>query len=176
AQALALRVEAEGRQLFAASLRVHAAICESKSEDDFSTVADRATERRLQRALREIDPSAGFLGEESAERFQPQEWNWVVDPIDGTSNFEAGVGVFGIAAAWVDRKGSVHAAACFDGRTQQCYFAAAGQGAWRLAAPRPIRWRCIKSAASPTGPRALVGVQWDRRRRPTLLSRVSDYP
>jgi fructose-1,6-bisphosphatase/inositol monophosphatase family enzyme len=75
--------------------------------DDIVTVVDRQVERQLSRALPHIAPAA-VVGEE-ATHARPELLNllasddpvWVIDPIDGTRNFAAGLDAFGTMLAWV---------------------------------------------------------------------------
>jgi myo-inositol-1(or 4)-monophosphatase len=70
-----------------------------KGVGDFVTTVDVQSERRLRRALRAALPEAGFLGEESTPADLGRDWVWVVDPIDGTSNFARGLPHFAVAVA-----------------------------------------------------------------------------
>ena len=67
--------------------------------DEPVTVADRAAQAAIVKGLRHHCPSDGIIGEESefgdgitASNLQPKGRNWVIDPIDGTNNFIAGLG------------------------------------------------------------------------------------
>lgn len=86
---------------------------------DIVTEADLAAERALQRALTPLVPGARFLGEETAAAdpsvlalLDGDDPVWVVDPLDGTRNFAAGVPAFGIIVALVvggrTRAGWIH--------------------------------------------------------------------
>lgn len=66
---------------------------------DFVTAIDVTAERRLRRELMRMLPAAGFLGEESAPSALAHPFVWVVDPIDGTSNFARGLPHYAIAVA-----------------------------------------------------------------------------
>jgi myo-inositol-1(or 4)-monophosphatase len=65
---------------------------EMKGPQDFVTAADRAVEGYVAQALKAAFPSDGFLGEETADldHLVRADVLWVVDPIDGTSNFATG--------------------------------------------------------------------------------------
>jgi len=70
-----------------------------KGVGDFVTTIDLRSERELRRALHGVLPEAGFLGEESTPADLGREWVWVVDPIDGTSNFARGLPHFAVSVA-----------------------------------------------------------------------------
>ena len=103
----------------------------SKStQNDLVTEADLACEALIRDGLAALTPDFGFWGEESDE--QPDdEYYWLVDPIDGTINFAAGVPWFGINIALVRRAETVFGLSLilpqFD-----LYWAQAGQGAYLL--------------------------------------------
>ncbi len=111
--------------------------------DEAVTEADRATQRHIVAALRERHPSDGIIGEESDtgssitfDVKNPSGRNWVIDPIDGTNNFIAGLGAFAVCIGLLDGGkpvlGVVH-----DVTRDVTYAAAAGLGA--TANGRPIR-------------------------------------
>ncbi len=84
-----------------------------KRPDDFVTVADIASEQRLTEGLGKILPGIPVVGEEAVEAdtrlleliARPGEMCWIVDPLDGTSNFAAGQDTFAVIVALVaDRR------------------------------------------------------------------------
>lgn len=79
--------------------RLRPADVRRKGKGDFVTRVDVRSEERLRRALRSAFPAAGFLGEESTPTDLGAPWVWVVDPIDGTSNFSRGLPHFAVAVA-----------------------------------------------------------------------------
>ncbi|NNE42221.1 MAG: inositol monophosphatase [Marinicaulis sp.] len=88
--------------------------------NDYVTLADRAAETKLERALSDIYPAAGFIGEESAaadpaivDALHGDGSFWIVDPLDGTRNFVQGRKEFGSIIALVEdgelRQGWIYA-------------------------------------------------------------------
>lgn len=101
-----------------------------KGEGDFVTAIDLRAERLLRPALTRLWPDAGFLGEESDPRDLDRAWLWVVDPIDGTSNFANGLPHFAISAALLHGGHPVLAAIhCFP--ENRLYLARHGRGTLR---------------------------------------------
>lgn len=100
------------------------------------TEADRAAQRHIVAALRKRFPDDGVIGEENetgdAITFEcpdPNGRNWVIDPIDGTNNFIAGLGLFCVCIGLLDA-GRPVLGIVYDVTRDNLYCAAAGQGAW----------------------------------------------
>lgn len=125
-----------------------------KGEGDFVTGVDVAAERRLRRLLLADFPDADFLGEEGGARPTGADLLWVVDPIDGTSNFVQGLPNFAVAVACLHRGAPVVAAAhCAPAGVT--YSAALGLGAW-------CGQRRLEVPDAALDDRAVIGVQWVR--------------
>jgi fructose-1,6-bisphosphatase/inositol monophosphatase family enzyme len=114
--------------------------------DEAVTEADRASQRLIVAGLRRRFPDDGIVGEESEtgqsitfECHDPRGRNWVIDPIDGTNNFIAGLGLFAVCIGLLDR-GEPVLGVVYDVTRDLTYSAARGEGAWlgtrRLQAPR----------------------------------------
>ena len=72
---------------------------EQKADDSPVTQADRAAEAILRRVLLEAFPTDAFLGEESGGTAGTSEYEWIVDPIDGTKSFIRGVPLYATLVA-----------------------------------------------------------------------------
>ena len=128
-----------------------------KGPGDLVTVADEAMERRLSPLLSSLLPGSCVLGEEAAakdpvllERLGGGAPVWVIDPVDGTSNFAAAEGDFGVMVGLV--KGDrVVAGWIHDPRDGRMATAEAGGGAW-------VNGMRQRVAAAPADPEALSGV------------------
>ena len=73
-----------------------------KNDESYVTETDRAIERRLRDEIRRKFPDHGIIGEEFPDINSEAEFVWILDPIDGTAAFVAGIPVYGtlIALAW----------------------------------------------------------------------------
>ena len=60
---------------------------ERKHAHDYVSYVDRQSEQLIVSALTTLLPQAGFIAEEGSAPYQGQEYCWVVDPLDGTTNF-----------------------------------------------------------------------------------------
>ncbi|MDG2992126.1 inositol monophosphatase family protein [Candidatus Synechococcus calcipolaris G9] len=70
---------------------------EQKSDGSLVTVADRWADQELRRGIAAIFPDHGLLSEEGAHHFPETDWCWIIDPIDGTTNFSHGLPIWCIA-------------------------------------------------------------------------------
>jgi fructose-1,6-bisphosphatase/inositol monophosphatase family enzyme len=122
---------------------------------DLVTDADEAAERVIADRLAHHFPNSLIVGEEAASadpsvlgRLAGAELAFVVDPVDGTANFAAGLPLFGVMAAAIQH-GEVVAAAIHDPIGDDTALALRGEGAWiespdgrrvdlRVAAPAPV--------------------------------------
>ncbi|MDR3424542.1 MAG: inositol monophosphatase [Alphaproteobacteria bacterium] len=109
---------------------------EMKGVNDPVTVADKAAETMLITRLSSLLPGSIFVGEEGCARdpsilsnFSGNQDVWVIDPIDGTSNFIAGRPEFGVMVALVRRKQTL-AAWIHDPHTGHTLTAEQGSGVW----------------------------------------------
>ena len=72
---------------------------EKKGAHDYVSYVDKESERRIVARLREILPEAGFITEEGSASHTSEEYCWVVDPLDGTTNFIHGNAPFCVSIA-----------------------------------------------------------------------------
>lgn len=86
--------------------RLAACDVRSKTTHDLVTVADEAAQRRILRHLREVFPEDGILAEEGNEEIPSNSGRrWVIDPLDGTTNFTHGVPPYAVSIALEDGEG-----------------------------------------------------------------------
>ncbi len=102
---------------------------EQKSTQDFVTIADKQAEDTIKSALKQAFPEDGFIGEETGGT-AGQGGTWVVDPIDGTSNYLRGLRHWGVSIAYV-HGGMTVLGVIHDSPTDRIYAARIGGGAWR---------------------------------------------
>lgn len=77
---------------------------ETKGLNDFVTHVDKTSERKLVEALSNLLPEAGFITEEKTINKVGKKYNWVIDPLDGTTNFIHGLPCFCISIALMEGK------------------------------------------------------------------------
>jgi myo-inositol-1(or 4)-monophosphatase len=105
----------------------------TKSDGTLVTSLDIETDRALRAAILARYPGHEVLSEEGERSFAGREWCWVVDPIDGTTNFSRGFPVWGVLIGLLHFGDPVMGVATFPALGDQLY-AARGQGAWRNGA------------------------------------------
>ncbi|AUH32448.1 inositol monophosphatase family protein [Paracoccus tegillarcae] len=101
-----------------------------KGAGDFVSRADREAERIIKEELRGARPNYGWLGEETGEEAgEDPTRRWIVDPLDGTTNFLHGLPHWAVSIA-LEHKGEIVAAVIFDPAKDELYTAEKGNGAY----------------------------------------------
>lgn len=102
----------------------------AKSAGDFVSRADIAAEKIIKEELIEARPTYGWLGEESGEiAGQDPTRRWIVDPLDGTTNFLHGLPHWAVSIA-LEHKGQIVSGVVFDPAKDELFIAEKGKGAW----------------------------------------------
>lgn len=126
---------------------------ELKGRQDYVSAADREVEEYIRAALAEAYPSDGFLGEETGG--EPREPVWVVDPIDGTSNFLRGIPMFAVSIAWVNH-GRCQVGVIFEPASGRMFSATAG-------GPATLDGRALTVRPCPSLDQAIVAFGYSER-------------
>lgn len=101
-----------------------------KGAGDFVSKADFAAENIIKDELMAARPTYGWVGEESdAIEGQDPTRRWIVDPLDGTTNFLHGLPHWAVSIA-LEHKGQIVAGVVFDAAKDEMFFAEKGAGAW----------------------------------------------
>jgi myo-inositol-1(or 4)-monophosphatase len=101
-----------------------------KGPADFVSAADRRAEEIIHTELQRARPGYSFLMEESGERpGEDPQHRWIVDPLDGTTNFLHAIPLFAISIA-LERQGRLHAALVYNPITDELFTAERGGGAF----------------------------------------------
>ena len=101
---------------------------ESKEFNDFVSEVDRAAETEIIGALKRAYPDHGFQGEESDPINPDAEHQWIIDPLDGTTNFLYGVPHFAVSIA-LKRGDRLEQAVIYDPTLDELFTASRGDGA-----------------------------------------------
>lgn len=103
---------------------------ETKSRNSLVSYVDKQAEAILVNGLTPLLFEAGFLAEEGTGKQAPEGLNWIVDPLDGTTNFIHGVPVFAISVALCQGNTPL-IGLVLDVMPNQLYTAVRGEGAYR---------------------------------------------
>ncbi|MBY6046294.1 inositol monophosphatase family protein [Vannielia litorea] len=102
----------------------------SKGPGDFVSRADMRAEEIVKEDLMGARPTYGWLGEEGGgEDGEDPTRRWIVDPLDGTTNFLHGLPHWAVSIA-LEHKGEVVAGVVYDPAKDECFWAEKGAGAW----------------------------------------------
>ncbi len=99
-----------------------------KQQNDFVTEVDRAAETTIIETLREVYPSHAILAEESGDSGS-SEYQWVIDPLDGTTNFIHGFPQYAVSIALLHKGVPTHAVV-YDPNRNELFTASKGAGAF----------------------------------------------
>jgi myo-inositol-1(or 4)-monophosphatase len=101
----------------------------SKTYNDFVTEVDHAAERTIIETLQDAYPDHGFIGEESGNDRVDAENVWIIDPLDGTTNFLHGFPQYSISIALM-QQGHLTQAVVYDPNRNDLFTATRGRGAF----------------------------------------------
>jgi myo-inositol-1(or 4)-monophosphatase len=103
-----------------------------KGPADFVSMADKRAEQTLYEELNKARPDWGFLMEEGGEiAGDPSKPRWIIDPLDGTSNFLHGIPHFAISLAVQDASGDITHGLVYQPLTDESFWAEKGRGSWQ---------------------------------------------
>jgi myo-inositol-1(or 4)-monophosphatase len=124
----------------------------SKRHNDFVTEVDHAAEEAIIAILREAYPAHGILAEESGARDAGADHVWVIDPLDGTTNFLHGFPQYCVSIALLHR-GIPQQAVILDPNRSELFTATRGSGAYlndrRIRVSRTDKLTCPSGTAFP---------------------------
>jgi len=101
----------------------------SKNFNDFVSEVDVAAERAIIDTLKDAYPSHGFLGEESGSTSHQSDFIWIIDPLDGTTNFLHSFPQYCVSIA-LQHKGEITQAVIYEPNRNDLYTATKGRGAF----------------------------------------------
>ena len=115
---------------------------ETKAPNDYVSEVDRQAEERVIDTLLKAYPNHGILAEESGEIIGSEDYRWIIDPLDGTTNYLHGFPHFAVSIA-CQHKGRLEHAVIYDPLKQEIFAASKGDGA--TLNNRRIRVTALKS-------------------------------
>jgi myo-inositol-1(or 4)-monophosphatase len=112
-----------------ASLNLERLQIDRKQHNDFVTEVDKAAEEAIIETLSEAYPNHGFLAEESGELLNNSDHIWIIDPLDGTTNFIHGFPQYAVSIA-LSVNGVIQQAVVYDPNRDELFSASKGAGAY----------------------------------------------
>ncbi len=102
---------------------------ETKGKHDFVTYVDKVSERMLIVELSKLIPSAGFIAEEGTSTKVGEEFNWIIDPLDGTTNFIHSIPLYAISIA-LKQHDEIVVGVVYEINLKECFYAWKGGAAF----------------------------------------------
>lgn len=102
---------------------------EQKGASDFVSYVDKESEQKFVEGLKDIFPHAGFIGEENSELQKEALYNWIIDPVDGTTNYLHGIPCYATSVALVEN-GIPVLGVVNEINNSECFYAWKNGGAW----------------------------------------------
>lgn len=99
------------------------------NDSDVVTAADKAAEKLLIDHIRSAYPGHSILSEESGEELHESDYRWVIDPLDGTTNFSQGLPLFSVSIG-IEHNGETVVGVVFAPYMNELFHAVRGEGAW----------------------------------------------
>jgi myo-inositol-1(or 4)-monophosphatase len=112
-----------------AALGGDALVVKAKRANDFVTQVDRAAEEAIIEIARKAYPDHGFVAEESGTTGEHAEYRWIIDPLDGTTNFIHGFPQYGVSIG-IEHRGALTHAVIYDPARNELFTASKGRGAF----------------------------------------------
>lgn len=118
-----------GEYLIAEQAKLKRKDVELKGTRDYVTYIDKTAEELLVKGLEQLLPESGFLTEEGTVAFEEKEFTWIIDPLDGTSNYVHGDTTFSVSIALVRDRETI-LGVVYDPVVDQMYWAVEGGSAF----------------------------------------------
>lgn len=99
------------------------------NDSDVVTIADKESEAFIMDFIHQHFPAHGIISEESGREHDGREWRWVIDPLDGTTNFASGLPAFCVSIA-LEHNRKTMLGVVYAPYLGECFYAVRGHGAW----------------------------------------------
>ncbi|MEN8214633.1 MAG: inositol monophosphatase family protein [Pseudomonadota bacterium] len=126
---IAIRAARDGGRILTRYFdRVGSLKIETKQQNDYVSEVDRASEETIIKTIKRYYPEHAILAEESGLH-QGNEYEWIIDPLDGTTNYLHGFPQFSISIA-LRHRGALQSAVVYDPMREELFHATRGEGAF----------------------------------------------
>ena len=123
---------------------------EQKQHHDYVSYADKGSEQQVVKALRQLLPEAGFITEEGSVAYQGESLRWVIDPLDGTTNFIHDYVPYAVSIA-LRQNDEILAGVVYEVQKDECFYAWKEGGAY-------LNGKSVHVTHNPLD-RALIGIE-----------------
>ena len=124
-----IEISKEAGELIRTKFRTQIEVNYKSNETDLVTEVDKAAEKIILDFIRKKYPGHGILAEESGETKTNSEYKWVIDPIDGTTNFAHGLPIFSVSIG-IQKNGETVIGVIYDVMQNIVYSCEKGSGAF----------------------------------------------
>ncbi|NBC82171.1 MAG: inositol monophosphatase [Bacteroidetes bacterium] len=109
--------------------KISSDVIEAKGTNDFVTYVDQAAEKKIIEKLSRILPESGFIAEEGTSNKKGEVYNWIIDPLDGTTNFIHGAPPYAVSIGLMENDRMV-VGVVYEITLDECFYAAMGHPAY----------------------------------------------
>ena len=109
--------------------KVAASDIEEKSLNSLVSYVDKTAEQKLVEGLSQLLPDAGFIAEEGTSTKRGSKYNWIIDPLDGTTNFLFGVPTYSVSVA-LQENSKIVLGVVYEVNRDECFYAWEGSPAY----------------------------------------------
>ena len=102
---------------------------EVKGKANFVSYVDKQAELMIVESLRKLIPDSGFIAEEGTAESKDEKYKWIIDPLDGTTNFVHSLPPFAVSIALMDEEELV-LGVVYEITQDECFYAWKGSKAW----------------------------------------------
>ena len=137
---------------------------ELKGLNDLVSYVDKAAEEKIVAALKDIVPGAGFITEEKTINKTGERYNWIIDPLDGTTNFIHGLPVYSVSIA-LQEFDELIIGVVYEINQDECFYA------WK-GSPAFLNGREIKVSTTPALAKSLIATgfpYYDFKKQPAYI-------
>ncbi len=131
-----------GRFLKTEITKIHEEHVEEKGLHNLVTYVDKAAEKKLVDALADLLPESGFIAEEGTSKKVGAHYNWIIDPLDGTTNYIHGVPLYAVSLA-LQYDNEIVLGVIYEPNLKECFYT------WK-GAPSYLNGKIIKVSTTKT--------------------------
>jgi myo-inositol-1(or 4)-monophosphatase len=124
-----------GAFLLEENKKISAQDIETKSKNSLVTYVDKSAEKQIIEALTPLIPEAGFIAEEGTSDKTGDTYNWVIDPLDGTTNYIHGLPIYCVSIGLLKGKNELLVGVIYEPNLDECFYARKDGGAYLNGKP-----------------------------------------